>query len=331
MIILSSAVRKTDRNLAVVIPTCGTRDISALVRTMDKSLREHRINPHFVLARGKESNAALLNVMEAAPSVRILDRTGRQGEVIMHAFDRWHKKSDALVFCCDDYNFLADDLYRLVEKLGSKSSAAIGNWDREAALYLPHVLFVAETAIAYAISSAGEKYEARVVPSLERKMAEEFEQKASNAGTLYKVYLGVMGFSSQAWPAIGEYAKGTFTKSQRSLEGVGIESALLLSAIHQDLRISQVELTRRYEHPILPRGSKQEEEYVRGRVTLLGQHFRVIAEYAAKSGQEEKLPALRAFRRQARAAMKKAGFHWPERDVLESEFNGKYSSSYMQD
>lgn len=313
MNIVRASTRKTDANLAVVIPSAARHDFSGFINRMQRELLDGGKCPSFfILSPAPFDRKISSNLVKSADRVNLIDGIVPYGERLVLGLDKARRDNDLLVVTCDDFDHLLGSFAGFSRQLGRTGEMQVGAWEREAHTYLPYPLFINEISMSMAVTYANPKHSPSLKPPKPGFDAYlNFKEEAK--GAWHQAYIGLMGFASKKWAEVSETLPEIF-RDNGEWRNVGIEASVVLAAQHLGFRIGQFEIPKRFEHTLLDKTAgdyeSQNQRYRDSRVAQFTSGISLVESYAQRY-DESKVGAILELKENALQILQACDFYWP--------------------
>lgn len=313
--IVRSNVMKTDASVGIVIPTAARHNFSIYLKQVEQALLKSSRHPKFFIVKhGPFDKAFLSSHGNAVESIAFIEGTEPMGErLVLGLGTATKEKNDLLIFTCDDFDHLVGSIGGFAKKLGEGNDFLAGAWDGQSHKHLPYTMFVNESAISTAVTYANPSHEAGNKPPRPGDLDSFLRFRSSSDGTWHQTYVGLSGLVSQAWDRLANGLDDIFD-GQHDVKNVGLEAGLMVVAHHIGLKVEQMEIPKRFEHPLLDKGTAdypaQNEVYRRGRIAQFLSGITLVEAYVTKFSPE-KLEVIQELKQNSLELLKTADFYWP--------------------
>lgn len=345
MNILNQKFRKTDIRAGIVIPTAARHDFSGFIRRLNRSLignnylpsatngfpvatddiagstkkfTNAKISPILVITPSQnlgQELSARLKASAARGDIRIVDGPQPIGARIAAGMDYIHKSADVVLATCDDFDHLLQHFSRFIPKIGRDATMMVGSWNAMAHTFLPYPLFLNEAGLSIAVAYAHPNHPASIAPTVPGTIKALSKFRKSSGNNFHQVFIGLFGMPSKSWPAIRDSAQAIFRGATDSWENVGFEAGVIIAANHLGIGVGEMELPKRFEHPLFGKNSsnyaEEAERFRRSRIVQFSSGMALVAQYVQNT-QPEKLQAIIKFRGEMLHAIADADFYWPK-------------------
>ncbi len=312
--IIDARRRNTYASAGIVIPTAARHNFRKFLRDIEEKLLEVGVYPSFFIVKAGAFEARFLSGHKgSAERMAFIEGAVPIGERIIAGMNSASKGNDLLVVTCDDFDHLACSIPRFAQTLLKDNEFQVGAWNPSSYMYLPWLLFVNEAATSVAVTYANPKHPAELLPpkALNLESAKRFAQESQ--ATWHQAYIGLYGVVSVKMGELLDSFDELF-KGNPEAKNVGLEAGLVLAAHHIGLKTGQLEVPKRFEHPLYDRKSPtyrdDVEKYRNGRLAQFLSGIALVESYVAQYAPE-KQGAILQLKEEAIKTLKTADFYWP--------------------
>ncbi len=288
--------------VAVAIPTIGRETIAQIMTNVQADLASHGFQPRFFIGttrEGEKAHALIADEMRSFDVKYAYARQGTLGATTMAAVNAAAKENPfAILVTDDDYMHESKHGSRLIEHVQNGKDAVFGAWDRDSMKTFPIPQMLNERGTSNLVMFANPAFH----PQTYKVGATPVTAFAR--GQRFEAYTGFYAFTPRAWKRM-KRGLALFQENKHLVKGAGMQVAIALASLHQNLKVSLCPIPRRFEHPI-PVTLEESNHHRQTRLLQFDHATRIVQEFLHRTGQSEKIEPVEEYAQRMRQRIREA-------------------------